>query len=366
MVLLLTACGSSGSDSSSDTTTTTSSPPTTTIAPTTTTPPGPRHAVWTVVTSAGAVVRVGDLTTGSFHTASTLPGDAVVIAAGAAWVMYTSAGHLHGLDLTAASDTDYGGGDGFIFFGGAFSPDGTRFAYVRATDVNEASLRVITLASGSVVSIGSFPDNRYDVPKVWTDTTMASVDVLGFSDAGVLGAATLDPATGVRTSHTDVSGSAIVIAADASHAANTVHTSLGDEGDVTPPSLGPPQPFNTLQAFVIGAVPSNALQAAHHQMRVLALTRDGSRLLFSDDAAAGGFAGISISPDFGLMVWNGTAKTQIAKFGSRWDSAAFVDTTTFVAAAHDGATESLMRWNGSAMTTLDRLAGDGPVVVAVY
>src|SRR5207245_1436197 len=107
-VLLLGACGSSGSDSSSVTTSSTVAPSTAVPATTAPAPAGPTHAVWTVTTPEGVVVRVGDLTTGSFHTVSTLPADSIVIGAGSARVMYTTANHLHGLDLTAEHDTDYG------------------------------------------------------------------------------------------------------------------------------------------------------------------------------------------------------------------------------------------------------------------
>jgi hypothetical protein len=197
---------------------------------------------------------------------------------------------------------------------------------------------------------------------------MTSLDVVGYSDAGIIGAARLDPATGLRTAHTDLGGhGAVVLSADGTHGAYAVHSSLGDEGDV-PGSLYP-QPYNTLRIFTVGATPTNVVSAAHHAIVPLAASRDGSRVLFFDDSAAGGFAGISMSPDFGLLQWNGSTKSQIAPYGTKWDAAAFVDATTFVAAKHDsvsgGAVATLMRWNGSALSAIDAV-GSGALAVSTY
>jgi hypothetical protein len=268
--------------------------------------------------------------------------------------MYVTSNRLHGIDLSSGIDTDYGGAPGYVFFGGAFSPDGTRFAYVRATSLTEASLRILTFATGAVAALRSFTTNTYDVPKLWTPSMIVSFDVVGFSDAGFQGVSKLDPATGARGTHSTIDGRGnLVVSADATRAAYSSHTNLGDEGDV--PGALYPGPQNTLKSLAIGSPATTVMQAAHHAIRPLALSTDGSKLLVSDDPSAGGVAGISTSPDFGLLLYTGTTKSQVATFGSRWDAAVFLDTTSFVASRVDSGVATLARWTGSSFGTLDTM-----------
>src|SRR5207237_682290 len=135
-----------------------------------------------------------------------------------------------------------------------------------------------------------------------------------------------------------------------------------DEGDVGM-AVGPAGPPNTLRSFSIGATPANLLQEAHHNITVLALSDDGSRIVFFDDSTAGGTAGIGTSPNFGLFVFEGGSKTQLDTYGDRWDAATYSGASSFIAAKHNGGTETLVQVNGTAMATLDSIPGDGPAQV---
>jgi hypothetical protein len=44
----------------------------------------------------------------------------------------------------------------------------------------------------------------------------------------------------------------------------------------------------------------------------------------------------------------------------------FDDATSFVAAGHEGSTETLMGWDGTRLSPIDHTSGDALVAVAVY
>jgi hypothetical protein len=196
---------------------------------------------------------------------------------------------------------------------------------------------------------------------------MAGVIVIGFADAGPQGAVRLDPSTGARTATTSTTGSGSVrLSRDGRHAADVTHTAaLGDDGDVAA-HPGPPGPFNTLRSFTVGGPPGNVRQAVHHNISVLALSDDGSTLAWFDDTSAGGFAGISMSPEFGLFVLSGTSRTQLQKYGPRWDAAAFTPDLRLLAAKHEGSAETLQLFAVAGGVDLDSVAGDGALAISLY
>ncbi len=300
---------------------------------------------------------------GVFHTVATLPTGAFVLGAGGHFLLaaYPDS-HLHTVNLATSADVDRGGATGDTYFGAAWAPDGHRVAYVRASSPSHATLEVLDVTSGTASTLRSFAGNNYDVPIVWNATSMGAFGVVGFADAGPQGVASLDPATGTRTSATDTTDGGAVIATDVVHAADAAHTAGADDGDGGG-GPGPQGPFNTLRTITIGSVPVNVVVETHHNISVLAVSADGSTIVTFDDSAAGGFAGISLSPDFGLITWSGGHKTQVDHYGTRWDAAAFTGSSTFIAAKHVGASEMLVSVAGTAIAPLDTFVGDGPAAV---
>ena len=356
----LAACGGSPASSPASPSATGAHTPTATpsTSATPTAPPAPLLIVWVVDSSSGRIVRVAPATGGAFHTVATIPLDAEPLGAGGQTLLASFPdGHLRGINLSSGATTDFGGATNHAFFGAAFSPDGTHAAYIEAATPTSAALKVLDIASGTSTTLRTFTADRYDVPQVWNSGAMGGNQVVGFSDAGPQGYIRLDPATGSRTANTDTADAGGVVAEDASHVSDAFHSSLGDDADYSG-APGPQGPFNTLRTFTIGGSPSNALQEAHHNISVLAVSADGSTTVFFDDSAAGGFAGISMSPDFGLMTWSGGHKTQLEKYGDRWDAAAFVSPAVFVAAKHSGSSESLVKVDGTSLTALDSQTGE--------
>ena len=287
---------------------------------------------------------------------TTLPSDANVWAVGSGKLAAFYAKAIHVVDLRSGTSTSYPPGSGDSFFGGAFSPDGTHLAYVGGT-TSSGALRSLDLATATAKTLRTFSSNSWDVPSLWASKEMAGNVVIAYSDAGPSGAFRLNASTGARVAFTnDGGGSGATFAADAQHAADSNHSSLGDEGDVTA-GPGPARPFNTLRVFTVGSTPKTVLKKAHHEITVLALSPTGGTVYYYDDSSAGGFAGISQSPDFGLFSMTGTTRHQIAHYdGGTWQGGAFVSGSTLVAAEHAGSNERLMSVHGNSVTTIDTVA----------
>jgi hypothetical protein len=339
----LAACSSSGTS-----TPTGSATPSATPTPTAT-PTGPPVIVWTVKAGGGAATLVRELSpTGALaHTIATLPGDAVLLGQGSGKVafLYTDKS-IHVVVLGTGAVTSFPSGAAPAdcgVFGGAFSPDGMNFAYAISTP-SSGSLRVLNLGSGTSTAIHTYSTNTVDAPLGWTSTRMYATSIPGCADAGAQADVALDPATGMETSSTSIAGAdGTAFSPDGIHVADSIHTMLGDEGDSTVP-IGPQQPFNTLRTFTLGATPSSAYSMAHHQISVFALSADGGTVVYYNDSSAGGFAGISISPDFGLFFRHGTSATQLTHYGEvgRWDAGAFIDSSDAVMAVHTATGEQLV------------------------
>ncbi len=251
-------------------------------------------------------------------------------------------------------------------FGAAISPDGTRVAYMLA-DPSGGRLRILTLATGASATIRTYPERTVDAPVAWTNTSIIVTTLVPFSDAGPQAAARLDPATGVQTLVSSVVGAHNpAYSGDGMHAAYSSRTTgLGDESDGAGSQI--PIPLNTVRTVALGSSPTDVVQKAHHNFEVLAVSQSGTQVLYSSDSSAGGFAGISLSPDFGLFTYSAGTATQLEKLdGPRWDAAAFVDDTTAFAARHVGSNEELTLVGGSHTTpsVVDTVAaGDQPVFV---
>jgi hypothetical protein len=226
-------------------------------------------------------------------------------------------------------------------------------------------LDVVDLATRSVRALRHFPDNHFDVPKRWSADAIAGVGLIGFSGAGVQSLLRLDPETGARLGSSDVSGSGgLAISGDALHAAVSKHASLGDDAD-SAGGPGPAQPYNTLRSVSIGAAPVDVFQEAHHQVVPLVLNDSGSTICYSDDPAAGGFAGATLSTTLGLFLRSGATTTQLAHWdSSRWDAGVFVDSAVALANHTSSGEKLVLARAGSAPVTLDAVGGgDQPVFV---
>ena len=354
LLLAFTACHS-GSPSASPAPAASSGSPTPT-SPTPTFSAGHRVitalAVWVTKTTSSQKIRVTRVAGGPVRVVLTIPGDASVWAVGSGKLAAFWSHAIHVVDLTRGRSVTYSPGSGDTFFGGAFSPDGTHLAYVSGTPSGGA-LRSLDLTAHTFRTLRTFPNNSWDVPNSWHGSVMAGNVIIGYSDAGSAGAFRLNASTGARLGFTNDSGSSgATFAADATHAADSVHASLGDDADA-PPGPGPSRPFNTLRAFAVGGAPAVSRSEAHHDIFVPALSSEGSTIYYYDDSSAGGFAGISSSPDFGLFSITRGARHQIARYdGGRWDGGAYVSGSTFVASERVGTGERLVRVAGISVTTL--------------
>ena len=361
----LIACGGS-------TNATTPSPSASISVTPTPTPAGPSLVVWAVTTGSSKVIRTVTTDGGAVHTIVSIPAESQILDVAAGKLAYlSSALSLHVVALATGADASFSTGaspSSDTVFGAAISPDGTRVAYAVASPSTGGRLRILTLATGASATIRTYPAGPVDAPVEWTATRLVATTIVPFSDAGVQAAVGLDPATGVQTFSTSISGSSgPSYSADGTHVANSVHsTGLGDDGDATAP-VGAPTPFNTLRTFSLGSSPTDVLQKAHHNIDVLAVSQAGTRVLYFSDTSAGGFAGISLSPDFGLFTYSAGTPTQLEKLdGPRWDAAAFIDDTNAFAARHMGSNEELTLVGGSHTTpsVVDTVAaGDQPVFV---
>jgi hypothetical protein len=375
--VLLAACGSGGGGSPSPTPApSASASPTvaaTTAAPTPTpTPAGPSLLVWVVGTggSGASQVRTVPVGGGTAHVVASLPADASVMGSGFGRLAVAFNDHsIHVIQLASgAVDTYPVGTTDQAIFGGAFSPDGGRFAYVVATAAPfSAKLQVVDLVTKATTTLRTFTTNTLDVPSRWTSDALVGTAIHAFADAGPQAIVRLDPTTGARITSTDVNGSGpIAIAPDGLHAALSKHSALGDDAD-SPGGPGPQQPFNTLRTVTIGSPPADVFQEPHHQVTPLALSATGDTICYFDDTAAGGFAGITLSTSFGLFLRTGSTTTQLMHWdGSRWDSGIFLGSAVALA-NHTAAAEKLELVSaGGAPSTLDTVSGgDEPIFVGL-
>lgn len=376
--LLLGACGSSGgggatpsaapSASASATAAATSAAPTPTP-----TPAGPTLIVWVVGAggSGATEVRTVPIGGGTAHVVTALPSGALVLGAGFGKLAVAFPDHtIHMVALSSgAVDVYTPSGSPQMIFGGAFSPDGGRFAYVTAQSSPSlgGTLQTVDLVTKATTTLRTFTTNTVDVPARWTADAMAGTAIVAFADAGPQAVVRLDPSSGARIASSDISGSGgVAISTDAVHAAVSRHSALGDDAD-SPGGPGPQQPFNTLRTVTIGSPPATVESAAHHQISALAVSASDDTICYFDDSAAGGFAGITQSSQFGLFLRNGSTTTQLMHWdGSRWDAGVFVGSAVAVA-NHTSSAEKLMLVSaGGAPSTLDTVsAGDQPVFVGL-
>ncbi len=368
----VTACSSSGS-----TPTRTATPRTSVPASSSASPTGPGLIVWVVSVPSGQLVRVLTAAGGSPHTITTLPVTANVLGAGAGKLGYedSSDASIHVVSLATGTNVRYNSGapagaSGSVsILGGAFNGNGSRFAYTLDM-LSGGALRVLTLGSGSSTVLRTWGSGvPVDEPNAWTSTSILGTTVVGFSDAGPQAAVAIDPSSGAETATSKVSDSTgPVYAAEEPFAATAFHTGgLGDESD-TSGAPGPPQPFNSVRVFTVGGPDTVLFSKAHHSNAVLAVSRDGASTLFYADTSAGAFAGISLSPDFGLFMYRSGATHQLASYdGARWDGGAFIDADQAVAARHNGDDEQLVIAGGphSSPAVIDTVkGGDQPAFVA--
>ena len=369
----LAGCGAGGTSTATSTSTSTTSTATGSTATTSTaspTPAGPAQLVW-AVTDASGITQVRTVTAagGTPHVVTTTTANALVLAAGHGQVIWWGSGTLHVVAVGSSADTTIPfGSSGDTVLGGAISPDGGHFVAIDATDSTHAALREVDLGTKAVTSVRTITDNNLDVPRVWSSGGLAAVTVAGFSDSGAIARRHLDGTTFARTGTTTLPnsnfcGNAFNPAAD--HVALASHANLGDDGD----SPGPAPNCNTLWYGALGSSPATALSEAHHSIAVLDVNDDGT-ILIDDQSAAGGFAGISTSGDFGLFTVHGTTKAQIATLGSEGDPAGagllLAPGAAVVASCPTSAgTCHLTAYHGSSPSPLDSVSGQGVVMVAV-
>jgi hypothetical protein len=325
-------------------------------SPSPTAVPAPHVIVWAVAGPTSTVIRAGTVS-GGFHTVGTIPTGPTpsILGAGGHRVLFwrQSNGHVYDLDINTGTVTDRGGAGGDRFFGAAFSPDGTRVEYLRLSPQNMGQILLLDFVSGATTGLQSSAQQPMDVPRVWTaDGIAASRQYLPYTDASDAGFALLDPATGARfkTTNAQMRPGAWAISPDGVHAAHAVGV---------PP--GQPDP-GVLDTEVIGSAPQVALREdTNHVIDALAVSPDGSTVLFSDQPSMGGFAGISLSPSYGLFTISGGRRIQVAHYGqpgSGPETGAFVDATDFLVASTGGGQATLLHSaGGRSLTTLDTAAG---------
>lgn len=321
--------------------------------------------VWAVTNAAGAVaIRTATPGGGRTRAVATLPAGAIVMAMGHGRVVAQAADHhIISVDLATGRQTRHPGGAGPLF-GGAFDETGQRFAFVDAVSPTSIHLDVLDLATDRITTVSPLA-LQFVSPTVWVGSVLAGPVIAGFSDAPDIGARRVSATTGATLASATVPMAATyIVFDDGVHGAVTLHAALGDEGDV-PSAPGPQGPFNTLRTFAIGRGGSTlSSSAAHHQLAVLDGTPDGGTLLVSDTSAAGGFAGISMSPDFGLFLVRGTRRTQLAHIGAdRQAGVILQDGGSAVVAESSGSSMALVEYGTSeASVRLDTAPGTQAVV----
>jgi hypothetical protein len=372
-IIGLAGCGSgtsttaTGSGSLPPTTPAVTSTSTTTTATSTATAQ-PTHVLWVTQGAGAQQIRAVDLSGAGAHTVASIPADAVVLGAGRARVAVAWSDHtIHMIDIASGVSTTYDGG-GDQLFGGAFSPDDSQFAYVVVTSSPlGGSLRVVALASHSVTTLRTFSGNPLDVPTVWASDAFAGTAIVAFADAGPQAAVRMDPHNGNRLAVSNTAGSTGPhFSRDALHAGDAIHSALGDDADAAP-GPGPQGPFNTLRTFTVGSAPTSVLQEAHHNIGIIAVSDDGTAIAWYDDSAAGGFAGISLNDNFGLLLLHSGVKTNLHHLDGRFDAGVFTHDQSLVVAKHSGSAEMLQLFaNGHDGVTIDSVtpaSGAGQVAL---
>ncbi len=280
-----------------------------------------QQIVWTIDTTPGMTVRIGTAT-GGFRTVAHIDGNPSPLALGAGvghlLYMLESTHHLYALDLTTGAVIDEGGGGSDEFYGGAFFVDGTRVAYIRQTGPGAEQLRVLDFRTGTNTTVKTYSTSQVDIPQVWTDTGIAALrTTVPYTDGRPSGMAILDPATGAEIAATNSNSSTWVVASDGRHAAQTVGTAN-----------------DSIAAATIGTAPRTVRTATQHYLQPIGVSPEGS-IVYTDWPGAGGnFAGITLSPYFGLFTISNGQATQVSKYSpaDSYGPAAFIDATHFVTA----------------------------------
>ncbi len=309
--------------------------------------PTPHLIVWAVGAPSNTVIRVGTAA-GGFRTVATVPAatNPVMLGAGGHRLLFweTTNGHLYDVDITTGVVTDRGGATRERFYGGAFSPDGSQVEYVSWKSGSGGELERLDFGSGVVTTLQSYGSGVADVPEVWAEGGVAaSRRSLPFANGPEPGFAILDPSTGARLATTASPMRSWAIAADGVHAAFGVSS---------PPDT--PVTAGSLSTVAIGSRPSDVLQEdTNHFIQVHAISPDGATVLFTDEPTMGGYAGITLSPGYGLFTLSDGHRTQVAHFsGSVGDyvGAAFLTGSDFVIVDENampaGSTATLLHGGG--------------------
>ena len=374
-VLWVAGCGSSSSTPTGGGSATAAPTPTeatATASPTTTpsgstpspTPPivlGPSIILLhTVTTNAGVDLRIATPGGGTpARSVTVLPVNSYIWAAGHGEVLVDETGSSSLVLVDLASGASHTITTQATGVSGAISPDGTKVAYLAQASggATGVTLQVTTIATGSSQTLASYTGAAPD-PIVWGPGGIVADLIVPNSDAPSQGVARLDPASGTQLGHSSgVGQSGIAVCSDGEHVITADHSSgLGDDGvGAQAGAPGPPQPPNTVRLVAVGGSQTVIRKLAHHQIAPLACPGDGSRALVMDNSAIGGFAGISQSADFGLLLVSSTgAVTQLDHYGAMYDSGAVYQ---------DGATVAAERTDTSGATLVELAAGKAPVTL---
>src|ERR1035437_401058 len=317
------------------------------------TPAPAQMVVWAVLQQNGVDIREVPLSGGAGRLV-TRSSAGVLLAADTPHPMLVSGTQLQLVTPSTGATAPQTSGipsDGVIL-GGAFSPDRRRFAYAGGTSAGGA-LHILDLTTGTQNAMGSFSGSMFQAPAVWTAQGITCLSEVPFSDAPPQGVVRLDAATGAS-----LSSSAFSRGASSRHA-----TGLGDET-----SSGPVANRNTVATLTVGAAPATIRQKASHDISAVAVDAAGD-VLINDGSAAGGSAGITMSPDFGVLLLHPDGSTtQYAHFDgtTQLEGGAFTAQGKAVGGLFDGnAKVNLVLYGPSGATTLDSTAGTGVTFVAV-
>ena len=335
--------------------------------------------VWVVSTTSGQQIRIATPGGGPARIVTTLAaGDQLLTFSHGSAFVQQGDGSLEIVNLRSSSaviipsvfpSSDYGGG-------GALDDSGQHMEYVVATDPTHVSLMEVDLSSHAVSTVASLNDH-FIAPEVWHGTTLSGPRIVGFSDAPENTLIQADLGTGATLASTTVpylGGYAVYVASDGTHGAAAIHSELGDDSDCPSGPYGPPGPKNTLQSFSIGGTRASLLAEGHHDISVLGGSPDFSTLLIADEPTAGGFAGITSSPDLGVFMVRRGTKIQLTPLGSvpapcqssYGGGTLYQDGATAAVSLTTGSGAELIQVaSGSAPITLDTLAGGTGGTVAL-
>lgn len=186
------------------------------------------------------------------------------------------------------------------------------------------------------------------MPEVWSaGGVAASRRFLPFAEgtAGVRDSRSVD-----RSAHRQhgLAHELLAIATDGVHAALAV---ASPPDTVVAPGV--------LLTAAIGSPPIVAIhENSNHFLQVHGISPDGSTVLFSDKPTMGGYAGITLSADYGLFTLSAGHRTQDAHFSGTdggYVGAAYLNGTDFVVIAEIASP-------GSSQATLMRSTGGGRLV----